>query len=122
MYAKYGAVVNAASPSELSNPSSPASGISMIVSREGGHNKPCPAGIKYYLPYQTSVAESAGTAETMIYATRKTTAKNDMDLNRYWRNRDRKRRTEKGWYEWIKLGAWLIQSDDANLPPSAKLN
>ncbi len=111
MYAKYGTVVNAANPSGLSNPSSPASGISMIVSREGGHNKPCPAGIKYYLPYQTSVVESAGAAETMIYATRKTAAKNDMDLDRYWRNRDRKRRAEKGWFEWIKLGALLIQSD-----------
>jgi len=108
MYAKYGAIVNAARPSGLSNPSSPASGASMIVSREGGHNKPCPAGIKYYLPYQTSVAESAGAAETMIYAMRKTTAKNDIDLDRYWRNRNRKRRAQNGWYEWIKMGAWLI--------------
>ncbi|MFH1717981.1 MAG: nitrilase-related carbon-nitrogen hydrolase [Planctomycetota bacterium] len=111
MYAKYGAVVNAARPSGLSNPSSPASGVSMIVSREGGHNKPCPAGIKYYLPYQTSIAESAGAEETIIYATRKTAAKNDMDLDRYWRNRNRKRRAQNGWYEWIKMGAWLIQSD-----------
>ena len=111
MYAKYGAIVNAADPSGLSNPSALASGTSMIVSREGGHNQPCPAGIKYYLPYQTSIAESAGPEETMIYATRKTTAKNDMDLVSYWRNRNRKRRVQSGWYEWIKMGAQLIQSD-----------
>ncbi|MDT8300829.1 MAG: nitrilase-related carbon-nitrogen hydrolase [Sedimentisphaerales bacterium] len=111
MYAKYGAVVNAARPSGLSNPSSLAGGASMIVSREGGHNKPCPPGIKYYLPYQTSIAEIAGASETIIYATRKTAAKNDMDLIRYWRNRNRKRRTQPGWYEWIKLGTHLINSD-----------
>lgn len=110
-YAKYGAIVNAARPSGLSNPSSLASGTSMIVSREGEHNKPCPGGIKYYLPYQTSIAESAGSEETIIYVTRKTTAKNDMDLTMYWRNRNRKRRAQPGWYEWIKMGAQLINSD-----------
>lgn len=111
MYAKYGAIVNAARPSGLSNTSELAGGASMIVSREGGHNKPCPPGIKYYLPYQTSIAESAGSEETIIYAARKTTAKNDMDLTRYWRNRNRKRRTQPGWYEWIKMGTHLINSD-----------
>jgi len=118
MYAKYGAIVNAARPSGLSNPSALASGTSMIVSREGGHNQPCPAGIKYYLPYQTSIAVSAGPEETMIYATRKTTAKNDMDLARYWRNRNRKRRVQSGWYEWIKMGAQLIQSDAGGSAPA----
>ena len=118
MYAKYGAIVNAARPSGLSNPSVLASGTSMIVSREGGHNQPCPAGIKYYLPYQTSIAESAGPEETMIYATRKTTTKNDMDLARYWRNRNRKRRVQSGWYEWIKMGAQLIQSDAGDSAPA----
>jgi predicted amidohydrolase len=42
-YAKYGAVVNAADPGHLPNPSSPAHGASMIVSREGGHEQPAPA-------------------------------------------------------------------------------
>jgi len=111
MYAKFGAVVNAARPSGLSNPSAPADGTSMILSREGGHNQPCPEGIKYYLPYQTSIAESAGPRETMIYVTRKTTANNDMDLTRYWRNRNRKRRIQSGWYDWIKMGAHMIDSD-----------
>jgi len=122
MYAKYGAVVNAARPSGLSNPSSFAGGMSMIVSREGGHNKPCPAGIKYYLPYQTSIAESAGTSQTIIYATRKTAAKNDMDLTRYWRNRDRKRRAQSGWFDWIKMGAHLIQSESTASGEKAKSN
>jgi predicted amidohydrolase len=122
MYAKYGAVVNAARPSGLANPSSLAGGVSMIVSREGGHNKPCPAGIKYYLPYQTSIAESAGTGQTIIYATRKTSAKNDMDLTRYWRNRDRKRRAQSGWFDWIKMGAHLIQSESADSGEKAKSN
>jgi len=111
MYAKFGAIVNAARPSGLSNPSALASGTSMIVSREAGHNQPCPEGIKYYLPYQTSIAESAGPRETMIYVTRKTTANNDMDLTRYWRNRNRKRRVQSGWYDWIKMGAHMIHSD-----------
>jgi hypothetical protein len=122
MYAKYGAIVNAARPSGLSNPSALASGTSMIVSREGGHNQPHPAGIKYYLPYQTSIAETAGPRESMIYAKRKTTANNDMDLTRYWRNRNRKRRAHSGWYEWIKMGAHLIQSDPATGGEKAKPN
>ena len=111
MYAKYGAVVNPACPSGLSNPSSPAGGVSMIVSREGGHNKPCPEGLEYYLPYQTSIVKSAGLGETMIYATRKTAARNDMDLTKHWRNRNRKRRAESRWYEWMKKGVWLIEKD-----------
>jgi len=110
-YAKYAAVVNAASASSLSNPSSPASGMSMIVSREGGHNKPTPSGLEYYLPYQTSIVQNAGSAETMIIATRKTSTRNDMDLIRNWRNRNRKSRAQSGWYEWIKKGTLLIEKD-----------
>jgi len=111
MYAKYGAVVNAADASQLQSPSSPAAGISMIVSREGGHNKPAPSGLEYYLPYQTSIVKSAGLGETMLLATRKTLARNDMDLTNSWRNRNRKNRAESGWYEWIKKGAWLIETE-----------
>lgn len=111
MYAKYGAVVNPAHPSGLSNPSSSAGGLSMIVSREGGHNKPRPGGLEYYLPYQTSIIKSAGLEETMIYATRKTVARNDMELTKYWRNRNRKARIQSSWYEWIKKGVRLIEKD-----------
>ena len=111
MYAKYGALVNAADASQLQNPSSPAGGTSMIVSREGGHNKPAPSGLEYYLPYQTSIVKSAGLGETMLLATRKTLARNDMDLNNSWRNRNRKNRAESGWYEWIKKGVWLIENE-----------
>ncbi len=96
MYAKCGVVVNAG-------------GMSMIVSREGGHNKPAPKGIEYYLPYQTSIAQSAGSAETIIFATRKTPARNDTDLLAYWRNRNRRNRAQSGWYDWIKKGALLIE-------------
>lgn len=110
MYAKYGAVVNAADASGLSNPSSYAGGTSMIVSREGGHNKPAPSGLEYYLPYQTSIAKSAGSSETMIFTTRKTSTRNDMDLNKYWRNRNRRNRAQSGWYDWIKKGTLLIES------------
>jgi predicted amidohydrolase len=112
MYAKYGAMVNAADTSGLSNPSPPSGGMSMIVSREGGHNKPAPGGLEYYLPYQTSIAKGAGSAETMIFATRKTLARNDMDLVAYWRNRNRKNRTQSGWYDWIKKGTMLIESTE----------
>ncbi len=112
MYAKYGAVVNAADASNLSNPSSPAGGTSMIVSREGGHNKSAPGVLEYYLPYQTSIAGSAGSTETMIIAARKTSVKNDMDLTSYWRNRTRRNRAQGGWYEWIKKGTLLIESSD----------
>lgn len=113
MYAKYGAVVNAADASSLSNPSVPAGGLSMIVSREGGHNKPAPGGLEYYLPYQTSIAKSAGSAESMIFATRKTSARNDMDLISYWRNQNRKNRAQSGWYDWIKKGTLLIESTNS---------
>jgi len=95
-YAKYGAVVNAG-------------GMSMIVSREGGHNKSTPKGVEYYLPYQTSIITSAGSTETMIFATRKTSARNSIDLNGYWRNRNRRNRAQSGWYDWIKKGALLIE-------------
>ena len=111
MYAKYGALVNAADASQLQNPSSPAGGTSMIVSREGGHNKPAPSGLEYYLPYQTSIVKSAGLGETMLLATRKTLARNDMDINNSWRNRNRKNRAKSGWYEWIKKGVWLIETE-----------
>ncbi len=110
MYAKYGAVVNNAAP-ETSSPSTPAGGMSMIVSREGGHNKPAPSGLEYYLPYQTSIVKSAGPAEQMIVGTRKTAAQNDMNLTRYWRNRERRNRSQKGWYDWIENGAMLIRPD-----------
>jgi len=45
----------------------------------------------------------------MIVATRKTTARNDMDLTKYWRNRNRRSREQSGWYEWVKIGASLIE-------------
>lgn len=107
-YAKYGAVVNAADPSELPDPSSPASGGSMIVSREGGHNKSAPAEIEYYLPYQTSIVKSAGSDEALIFATRRTAERNDLDLGRHFRNRNRKSRRQRGWYDWIAAGAALL--------------
>ena len=90
MYAKYGAVVNAAVGNDVTNSRAWAGGMSMIVSREGGHNKPTPAGLEYYLPYQTSIVKSAGSAETMIVAARRTSARNDLDLTGNWRNRNRK--------------------------------
>jgi predicted amidohydrolase len=110
-YAKYGSVVNAADPSELKNPSGPASGVSMIVSREGGHNQPAPEGIEYYLPYQTSVVKSAGTGSAMIIATRRTSTANNMDLRRFWRNRNRRKGGLPERYDWIKNGAALISGD-----------
>ncbi len=108
MYAKYGAVVNAAKPTDMSNPGAPAGGMSMIVSREAGHDKPAPPGVEYYLPYQTSIVKNAGSAETMTIATRKTATRNDMDLIRHWRNRNRRSRAQSSWYEWMKKGALLI--------------
>ena len=106
-YAKYGAAVNTADPSDLPKPSSAAGGMSMIVSREGGHDHPAPAGIKYYLPYQTSIVKSATAAETLVCATRKTVRRNDLDLDRHHRNRNRKSRPQRGWHEWITFGAAL---------------
>jgi predicted amidohydrolase len=110
-YAKYGALVNAADPSGLKDPSDPASGMSMIVSRAGGHNQPAPQGIEYYLPYQTSVVESAGAEPTLILATRRTKAANNMDLVRYWRNRNRRKGGQPARYDWITGGAALISGD-----------
>jgi predicted amidohydrolase len=121
-YAKYGAVVNPAAATGTSNPSAPACGMSMIVSREGGHNKPAPSGFEYYLPYQTSIVKSAGSAETMLVATRKTSARNDMDLTRYWRNRNRRNRVQSGWYEWMKKGASLMEKDTYGATPASQLS
>ncbi len=106
-YARYGAVINAADPGKLPTPSSPANGSSMIVSRQGGHDQASPTGIEYYLPYQTSIVESAGTEETMIFATRKTAQRNDLDLDRHHRNRSRRSRPQSGWVDWIAAGAAL---------------
>jgi hypothetical protein len=83
----------------------------MIVSREGGHNKASPRGLEYYLPYQTSIVTSADGTDTIIFATRKTAPVNDMDLERYWRNKNRKTRAHHGWYEWIKHGSTLIYDE-----------
>jgi len=120
-YAKYGAIVNAADPAGLKNPSAPADGMSMIVSREGGHNQPAPKGVEYYLPYQTSVVRSAGAEPTMIVATRETAAANDMDLLRFWRNRNRRRGSRPARFDWIRNGAALISEDRlprVTLPPN----
>jgi predicted amidohydrolase len=106
-YAKYAAAVNAADPSGLANPSSPADGASMIVSREGGHERASPPGIEYYLPYQTSIVKSAGRSETTIFATRRIAGRNDLDLDRHHRNRSRKSRPQGGWFDWIATGAAL---------------
>ncbi|MBL7190023.1 MAG: hypothetical protein ISS70_27160 [Phycisphaerae bacterium] len=111
-YAKYGAVVNAADPSGLKHPSAPASGISMIVSREGGHNQPAPKGLEYYLPYQTSIVKSAGAEPAMIVATRRTSTANNMDLIRFWRNRNRRGGGQPARYDWISNGAALIGGDE----------
>lgn len=110
-YAKYGAVVNAGGPSGLKHPSGPANGMSMIVSREGGHNQPAPKGIEYYLPYQTCVVKSAGTEPEMIITTRRTGTANNMDLNRFWRNRNRRKGGLPARYDWITKGAELINSE-----------
>jgi hypothetical protein len=110
-YAKYGAVVNAANPSDLPNPSSAAGGASMIVSREGGHEQPAPAGIEYYLPYQTSIVKSAAAAETIVCATRRTARRNDLDLDRHFRNRNRRSRPQRGWSDWINFGAALTTEE-----------
>lgn len=108
-YAQYGAVVNAADPTGLPNPSGLSSGMSMIVSRDGGHNKPAPKNLEYYLPYQTSIIKSASSDETIIYASRKTSAWNNMDLKRNWRNNYRRDRIQKGWCDWIKFGAQIAE-------------
>jgi predicted amidohydrolase len=110
-YAKYGAVVNAADPAGLKNPSEAAGGMSMIVSREGGHNQPAPKGIEYYLPYQTSIVRSAAAEPAMIVVTRRTSAANNMDLVRFWRNRNRRQGGEPARYDWITGGAALIGGD-----------
>jgi len=110
-YARYGAVVNAADPSSLPDPSSPAHGKSMIVSREGGHNRPPPEGIEYYLPYQTSIVKSAGAGELLISAIRETGGRNNLDLRLHWRNRERASRTQKGWQDWIRRGTQIIEAE-----------
>lgn len=111
MYARYGAAVNAAVPTGATKSEASTGGMSMIVSREGGHNKTAPTALEYYLPYQTSIVKSAGSNETMIVAVRRTSARNDLDLAGHWRNRNRKSRAQSGWYEWIKRGALLIDQD-----------
>jgi hypothetical protein len=85
--------------------------MSMIVSREGGHNQPAPEGIEYYLPYQTSIVKRAGAEPAMILATRRTSAANNMDLARYWRNRNRRKGGQPARYDWIRGGAALIGGD-----------
>jgi predicted amidohydrolase len=119
-YAQFGASVNAADPSGLPNPSAPASGGSLIVSREGGHFQPAPAGLELYLPYQTSIVESAGADEASMAATRKTAARNSHDLERYGYNRARKARPQQGWFDWIKAGAHLIDIEAQSLAASGR--
>ena len=109
--AHFGAVVNAAGGSGASG--FPARGGSLIVSREGGHEKPAPPGIEHYLPYQTSIVTGAGAGETILYATRRTGTRNSQDIDRYWRNRNRKSRAETGWHDWIKVGAAAVGGDTA---------
>jgi predicted amidohydrolase len=110
-YAMFGAAVNAGDPSGLKDPSAPASGGSLITSREGGHAQAAPEGLEYYLPYQTSVVTSASGGEAMISAARGTPRNSAFDLNRNGRNGNRKRRAQPGWHEWIRQGAALIDGN-----------
>ena len=102
-YAQCGAVSNAAEPY--------GSGRSLIVSRLGGHNQAAPAGMEYYLPYQTSVIASAPAGESLTIATRRVSAKNPLDWDSHYRNRNRRFRKQAGWDEWIKQGMWLIRPE-----------
>jgi len=83
----------------------------MIVNREDGHNQPTPKGIEYYLPYQTSIVKSAGAEPAMIVATRRTSNANNMDLTRFWRNRNRRQGGQPARFDWISNGAALIGPD-----------
>lgn len=111
-YAQFGAVANAAEPIVGDAADSLAGGGSLIVSREGGHNRPAPAGLEYYLPYQTSVVASGPTGESLLIATRRLAAKNPWDWDSHYRNRNRRFRRQSGWDEWIKHGMWLIRPDE----------
>jgi len=115
-YARYGAVVNA-SHSLQRSPSEVMGGGSMIVSREGGHNLPAPAGLEYYLPYETSIVTSASTRESVLYATRKLSWDYPEGILHSWRIRTRKKREQQGWNDWITKGLHLIETEvdsDAN--------
>jgi len=89
----------------------------MIVSREGGHNLPAPAGLEYYLPYETSIVTSASTRESVLYATRKLSWDYPEGILHSWRIRTRKKREQQGWNDWITKGLHLIETEvdsDAN--------
>ena len=64
-----------------------------------------------YLPYQTSIVKSAGAELATIIATRRTSTANNMDLTRFWRNRNRRQGGLSGRYDWISNGAALIDPD-----------
>ena len=124
-YASYGTVVNAANRSKSSLNEDALYGGSMIVSREGGHNKPAPEGLEDYLPYQTSVAKSAGTEEEVLFATRKVSYVYPRGIIHSYRMGNRQKRDQAGWDDWINLGLQLIEmeiSQGVTLKPSFKVN
>lgn len=107
-YAQFGAVVNAADPTGLTDASGPASGDSMIVCREGGHNRPSPSDVEYYLPYQTSIVCSSSADPATITASRKVRTYNTRDLDHHWRNKNREQGSNPARKDWIVGGATLI--------------
>jgi predicted amidohydrolase len=112
-YANFGAFVNASGSYALPDPGYSAGGNSMIVSREGGHNIPAPEDIEYYLPYATSIVESAGSDEVVLYARRKIENNYPGNLIHSWRFTHRKNREQAGWDDWMNLGGQLIDTEHA---------
>ncbi|MBN1673700.1 MAG: carbon-nitrogen hydrolase family protein [Kiritimatiellae bacterium] len=100
-FGTYSAVVNAADPSGLSNPSGPANGGSMICEHyAGGHHKPDPGDVELYLPYHANVILSAGSGDQLIAATRKTRSRNTY-----------LKRRRPAWRDWFVTGMRAIESE-----------
>ena len=57
---------------------------------------------------QRYIVKSTGAEAAMILATRKTSSANNMDLARFWRNRNRRKGGQPARYDWIPGGAALI--------------
>lgn len=83
-----------------------ASGGSLLCKRVGGHGQPIPDDVEAYLPYYTSVMQSAGVGENMLTFTVETGEYNTWQASR---NRTRQKgRGHENWWKWVCQGVNAI--------------
>lgn len=89
-----------------------ASGGSLLLRRVGGHGKPNPGNVQTYLPYHTSVVQTGGAGEEIMYFTAAIGAKNEWQAPRNQTRRNG--RGHDNWWRWLSHGVQAIHAENTS--------